>query len=166
MDLTQSRRRRHDHDQHSFEEVKELRQKHFSSRVSVSYSNSTPLMIVSGTKSRLIDHLGNTYLDTRNNVCHVGHQHPHVVQKVQEQVQTLNTNTSIPMPRCWRSDCLIFCQTPCRKSSLSILVVRRMISHFVLLSLTQMYMGSDSLYFRTIQTMHLIEVSLATFCWE
>jgi ethanolamine-phosphate phospho-lyase len=94
MDLTQARRRGHDnYDQHSFEEVKELRQKHFSSRVSVSYSNSTPLMIVSGTKCRLIDHLGNAYLDTRNNVCHVGHQHPHVVQKVQEQVQTLNTNT-------------------------------------------------------------------------
>jgi ethanolamine-phosphate phospho-lyase len=31
--------------------------------------------------------------DTRNNVCHVGHQHPKVIQAIQKQVQTLNTNT-------------------------------------------------------------------------
>jgi ethanolamine-phosphate phospho-lyase len=31
--------------------------------------------------------------DTRNNVCHVGHQHPTVVEAVQRQVASLNTNT-------------------------------------------------------------------------
>lgn len=31
--------------------------------------------------------------DTRNNVCHVGHQHPTVVQAVQQQVSSLNTNS-------------------------------------------------------------------------
>ena len=31
--------------------------------------------------------------DTRNNVCHVGHQHPKIVEAVQRQVATLNTNT-------------------------------------------------------------------------
>ena len=31
--------------------------------------------------------------DTRNNVCHVGHQHPKVVKAVQQQVAFLNTNT-------------------------------------------------------------------------
>jgi len=77
----------------SYKEVKELRDKHFASSISLSYSNSNPLLIVSGSKCRLIDHLGTPYLDTRNNVCHVGHQHPHVVQKVQEQLAILNTNT-------------------------------------------------------------------------
>lgn len=46
-----------------------------------------------GHGSRLIDETGRSYLDTRNNVAHCGHNHPHVVQAVQEQVATLNTNT-------------------------------------------------------------------------
>ena len=37
--------------------------------------------------------MGDTYLDTRNNVAHVGHSHVHVVQAIQRQVARLNTNT-------------------------------------------------------------------------
>ena len=40
-----------------------------------------------------MDESGIAFLDTRNNVAHVGHCHPHVIQAVQEQVATLNTNT-------------------------------------------------------------------------
>jgi ethanolamine-phosphate phospho-lyase len=42
---------------------------------------------------RLMDESGTSYLDTRNNVAHVGHGHAHVVRAVQNQVATLNTNT-------------------------------------------------------------------------
>ncbi len=80
-------------EQLTLEEVEALRRKHFCPSVSISYSNSEPLMIVSGSKARLTDHLGRSYLDTRNNVNIVGHQHPYVIQKIQQQVQTLNTNT-------------------------------------------------------------------------
>lgn len=75
------------------QDVLDWRKKYFSPSVSVSYSNSNPLMIMGGSKARLIDEAGNSYLDTRNNVAHVGHQNPQVVQAVQEQVQVLNTNT-------------------------------------------------------------------------
>jgi ethanolamine-phosphate phospho-lyase len=40
-----------------------------------------------------MDETGTSYLDTRNNVAHVGHGNPHVVQSVQSQLSTLNTNT-------------------------------------------------------------------------
>jgi 4-aminobutyrate aminotransferase-like enzyme len=36
---------------------------------------------------------GRTYLDARNNIPHVGHCHPKVVQAGQRQMATLNTNT-------------------------------------------------------------------------
>lgn len=77
----------------SKEQVLRLREKHFFKNVSVSYANSGPLMIVQGEGSRLIDETGRSYLDTRNNVAHVGHEHPSVVQAIQQQVGLLNTNT-------------------------------------------------------------------------
>jgi 4-aminobutyrate aminotransferase-like enzyme len=41
----------------------------------------------------LVDEAGVSYLDTRNNVAHVGHGDKHVVDKVQKQLSILNTNT-------------------------------------------------------------------------
>ena len=41
----------------------------------------------------LVDETGAEYLDTRNNVCHVGHCHPAVVKAVCEQVAKVNSNT-------------------------------------------------------------------------
>ena len=41
----------------------------------------------------MMDESGISYLDTRNNVAHCGHCHPHVVEAVQHQVALLNTNT-------------------------------------------------------------------------
>jgi len=32
-------------------------------------------------------------LDTRNNVCHCGHQNPHIVDRIQKQLGSLNTNS-------------------------------------------------------------------------
>ncbi len=59
--------------------------------LSVSYDN--PLHIVRGSMQYLWDADGRRYLDAYNNVPHVGHCHPHVVQAGQAQMAILNTNT-------------------------------------------------------------------------
>ncbi len=59
--------------------------------LSLSYSN--PLHIVRGSMQYLWDAEGRRYLDAYNNVPHVGHCHPRVVQAAQLQMATLNTNT-------------------------------------------------------------------------
>lgn len=74
-------------------ELHEARKKNFPSKLSVSYANSNPLWIVRGERQYLFDEQGVRYLDTRNNVPHVGHTHPKVVEAVCQQVSTLNTNT-------------------------------------------------------------------------
>jgi 4-aminobutyrate aminotransferase-like enzyme/Ser/Thr protein kinase RdoA (MazF antagonist) len=52
-----------------------------------------PLHMVRGEGMWLIDSEGRRYIDAYNNVPHVGHCHPHVVEAIQRQVATLNTNT-------------------------------------------------------------------------
>lgn len=84
------------------EEVIHLREKHFLSSVSVSYKNSGALMIMGGEGSRLIDEKGHAYLDTRNNVAHVGHNRLEVVKAVTKQIQELNTNTRYLHPNAVR----------------------------------------------------------------
>jgi len=74
-------------------EILALRRSHFCAAQSVSYANRDPLLIVRGEGARLFDEQGRAYLDTRNNVCHVGHSHPHVAAAVAKQVATLNTNS-------------------------------------------------------------------------
>ena len=59
--------------------------------LSVAYSR--PLKIIRGEGQYLFDEGGRRYLDLVNNVCHVGHCHPHVVTAGQRQMAELNTNT-------------------------------------------------------------------------
>jgi len=59
--------------------------------LSVSYTE--PLKIVRGEGQYLYDEQGRRFLDLVNNVCHVGHCHPHVVAAGQRQMAELNTNT-------------------------------------------------------------------------
>lgn len=77
----------------SKDEIRHLRQKHFCAAQSVSYANTDPLLLLRGQGSRLFDDKGKAYLDTRNNVCHVGHAHPKVAAAVARQIEKLNTNT-------------------------------------------------------------------------
>ena len=72
-------------------EILELRDKHLGPSLSISYK--APLTIVRGRGTYLYDTDGRAYLDCVNNVCHVGHCHPRVVQAGQEQMAQLNTNT-------------------------------------------------------------------------
>ncbi|MBK8986144.1 MAG: aminotransferase class III-fold pyridoxal phosphate-dependent enzyme [Chloroflexi bacterium] len=60
---------------------------------SLSLSYRQPLKIVRGWRQYLYDENGRAYLDVVNNVCHVGHSHPRVVQALAGQAYVLNTNT-------------------------------------------------------------------------
>ncbi len=59
---------------------------------SVRLSYRQPLEIVRGEGAWLYDPTGRPYLDMVNNVCHVGHCHPHVVAAATRQMAELNTN--------------------------------------------------------------------------
>ena len=52
-----------------------------------------PLHLVRGEGVWLYDSEGNKYLDMYNNVPHVGHCHPHVVEAICKQAATLNSHT-------------------------------------------------------------------------
>ncbi len=69
----------------------ERRYQRLSPSLSLAYAD--PLNIVRGRGAYLYDAEGRGYLDCVNNVCHVGHCHPKVVDAVQRQVSVLNTNT-------------------------------------------------------------------------
>ena len=73
------------------DETMAYRTKHLGRSLSLSYN--APLKIVRGDGVYLLDHLGRKYLDTVNNVAHVGHEHPRVVRAGQRQMAVLNTNT-------------------------------------------------------------------------
>ncbi|MDQ3127611.1 MAG: aminotransferase class III-fold pyridoxal phosphate-dependent enzyme, partial [Chloroflexota bacterium] len=60
---------------------------------SLSLSYRTPLHIVRGEGAYLYDADGRGYLDCVNNVAHVGHAHPRVVEAGAAQMRLLNTNT-------------------------------------------------------------------------
>ena len=72
-------------------EIVDYRKQHLGKSLSLSYSQ--PLNMVRGMGAFLIDTTGRKYLDTANNVAHVGHEHPRVVKAASGQIAILNTNT-------------------------------------------------------------------------
>ncbi|PHN08290.1 aminotransferase class III-fold pyridoxal phosphate-dependent enzyme [Flavilitoribacter nigricans] len=72
-------------------EIRRTRDVHLGKSLSISYD--APLHIVRGFGPYLYDVNGRRYLDTVNNVAHVGHEHPRVVRAGQRQMGILNTNT-------------------------------------------------------------------------
>jgi len=75
----------------SVSELSAVRRRHLGRNLSVAYRQ--PLKIVRGQGAFLYDAQGRRYVDLVNNVCHVGHCHPHVVAAAQRQMAQLNTNT-------------------------------------------------------------------------
>ena len=71
--------------------IQSLRETHLAPSLSLSYT--IPLHIVKGEGQYLYDTDGNQYLDAVNNIQHVGHCHPKVVEAATAQYQRLNTNT-------------------------------------------------------------------------
>ncbi len=73
------------------EDLASRRRKALGPNLSLSYR--TPLHIVRGAGRYLIESGGRAFLDGVNNVPHVGHSHPKVVDAVARQMRRLNTNT-------------------------------------------------------------------------
>ena len=67
------------------------RRKRLGANLSVSYNE--PVKIVRGWMQYLFDDEGRRYLDAYNNVPHVGHCHPRVVEAASRQMARLNANT-------------------------------------------------------------------------
>jgi ethanolamine-phosphate phospho-lyase len=68
-----------------------LRHRFISPVVSVSYSK--PIYMERAAFQYMYDGYGHTFLDAYNNIPHVGHMHPRVVEAGQRQMAKLNTNT-------------------------------------------------------------------------
>ncbi len=68
-----------------------FRKKHLGKSLSLQYK--VPIKMVRGAGQYLIDQFGKKYLDTVNNVAHVGHENYAVVKAGQEQMALINTNS-------------------------------------------------------------------------
>lgn len=77
--------------QRSLSETLAERRERIGRNLSISYRR--PLKIVRGWQQYLYDHTGRAYIDAYNNVAHVGHCHPRVVQAATAQYALLSTNT-------------------------------------------------------------------------
>jgi 4-aminobutyrate aminotransferase-like enzyme len=71
-------------------QVKE-RKTRLGRNLSISYRR--PIAMARGYMQYMFDDNGQRYLDMYNNVPHVGHNHPHVVEAACKQLGILNTNT-------------------------------------------------------------------------
>ncbi|MFZ6013202.1 MAG: aminotransferase class III-fold pyridoxal phosphate-dependent enzyme, partial [Bacteroidota bacterium] len=72
-------------------EIVDYRKQHLGKNLSLSYRE--PIKMVRGYMQYLYDETGRRYLDTVNNVPHVGHENSRVVKAGQRQMAVLNTNT-------------------------------------------------------------------------
>ena len=72
------------------------RRNNLSEALSLSYRE--PIVMGRGVGQYLFDIYGTRYLDAVNNVPHVGHCHPHVLQSGQHAAAVLNTNTRYLYP--------------------------------------------------------------------
>lgn len=68
-----------------------LRNKHIGQACQL-FFRSDPLKIISGSGQYMYDEKGQQYLDCVNNVAHVGHCHPAVVEAGIDQMKLLSTN--------------------------------------------------------------------------
>ena len=73
------------------ENLIQYRNQHLGKGLSLQYK--TPIKMVRGHGQYLMDQFGRQYLDTVNNVAHVGHEHYHVVKAGQDQMALINTNS-------------------------------------------------------------------------
>jgi 4-aminobutyrate aminotransferase-like enzyme len=73
------------------DEILAARRRLIGANVSVGYRR--PVHVVRGAMQYLFDDTGRRYIDGYNNVPHVGHCHPRVVDAAERQMRALNTNT-------------------------------------------------------------------------
>jgi 4-aminobutyrate aminotransferase-like enzyme len=72
-------------------EILTARRRLIGRNLSVGYRH--PVQIVRGSMQYLFDETGRRYIDGYNNVPHVGHCHPRVVEAAERQMRAVNTNT-------------------------------------------------------------------------
>src|SRR6185295_20355374 len=72
-------------------EILAARNRAIGRNVSIGYRR--PVQVVRGSMQYLFDEAGRRYIDGYNNVPHVGHCHPRVVEAAERQMRTLSTNT-------------------------------------------------------------------------
>lgn len=75
----------------SNDEIIEYRKQHLGKSLSLQYK--APIKMVRGAGQYLMDQYGRNYLDTVNNVAHVGHENYSVVKAGQNQMALINTNS-------------------------------------------------------------------------
>ncbi|MBJ7881050.1 aminotransferase class III-fold pyridoxal phosphate-dependent enzyme [Gelidibacter salicanalis] len=75
----------------SNDELIHYRKQHLGKSLSLQYKE--PVKMVRGAGQYLMDQYGRKYLDTVNNVAHVGHENYNVVKVGQEQMALINTNS-------------------------------------------------------------------------
>lgn len=75
----------------TLDESLSYRHQFLSKILSVSYSK--PIQMEKAAFQYMYDAQGNSFLDAYNNIPHVGHSHPKVVESGQRQMAKLNTNT-------------------------------------------------------------------------
>ena len=73
------------------DEILAVRRRLVGGNISVGYRR--PVHVVRGSMQYLFDETGKRYIDAYNNVPHVGHCHPRVVEAADRQMRALNTNT-------------------------------------------------------------------------
>ncbi len=73
------------------EELIKYRKQHLGKSLSLQYK--IPIKMVRGAGQYLMDQYGRKYLDTVNNVAHVGHENYNVVKAGQAQMALINTNS-------------------------------------------------------------------------
>lgn len=75
----------------SVDELRRHRKERLGANLSVGYRN--PVNVVRGKAQYLFDQDGRKFLDAYNNVPHVGHCHPKVIEAAGRQMRLVNTNT-------------------------------------------------------------------------
>lgn len=78
----------------------EQRRRWLGRNLRLSYGD--PLELSRGWMQYLFDESGSRYLDAYNNVPHVGHSHPRIVNAVADQMRAVNTNTRYLHDSTWR----------------------------------------------------------------
>jgi 4-aminobutyrate aminotransferase-like enzyme len=73
------------------DEILAVRRRFVGGNLSVGYRR--PLQVVRGAMQYVFDEAGRRYIDAYNNVPHVGHCHPRVVEAATGQLRALNANT-------------------------------------------------------------------------
>ncbi len=73
------------------QQIAGYRKEHFAANLKLSYQR--PCLFLRGWRHYLFDEMGRCYLDSYNNVPHVGHAHPRIQEVACKQLARLNSNT-------------------------------------------------------------------------